>query len=70
MPFATGGARRLVSKKPLQIESGYAVRRLGRKVFTAASAPKKVQWYDGGHELNDRARAEREDWLSERLGVD
>jgi len=42
----------------------------GRKVFTAASAPKKAQWYDGGHELNDRARAEREDWLSERLGVD
>jgi pimeloyl-ACP methyl ester carboxylesterase len=41
----------------------------GREAFTAASAPKKAQWYDGGHELSIEARPEREDSLAERLGV-
>jgi pimeloyl-ACP methyl ester carboxylesterase len=41
----------------------------GREVVGAASAPKKAQWYDGGHELNAKAQAERENWLAQRLGV-
>jgi dienelactone hydrolase len=41
----------------------------GRKAVAAASAPKRAKWYDGGHELNDQARSEREDWLAKRLGV-
>jgi hypothetical protein len=41
----------------------------GREVLSAASAPKKAQWYDGGHELNEQARTERENWLAQRLGV-
>jgi predicted esterase len=41
----------------------------GREAVAAASAPKRAKWYDGGHELNDQARSEREDWLAKRLGV-
>ena len=42
---------------------------MGKEVQVAASMPKQAKWYEGGHELNDQARAEREDWLAERLGV-
>ena len=42
---------------------------MGKKVQAAASMPKQAKWYEGGHELNDQARAEREDWLAERLGA-
>lgn len=41
----------------------------GREVETTASAPKKALWYEGGHELNSQARAEREKWLAQRLKV-
>jgi predicted esterase len=41
----------------------------GREVVTTASARKKAQWYDGGHELNAQARTERENWLAQRLKV-
>jgi dienelactone hydrolase len=42
---------------------------MGKEVQAAASMPKQAKWYEGGHELNHQARAEREDWLAERLGV-
>jgi dienelactone hydrolase len=42
---------------------------MGKEVQAAASMPKQAKWYEGGHELNDQARAEREDWLAERLGA-
>jgi hypothetical protein len=42
---------------------------MGNEVQAAASSPKQAKWYEGGHELSDQARAEREDWLAERLGV-
>lgn len=41
----------------------------GREVQAAASSPKQAKWYDGGHELNDQAEKERDDWLVERLGA-
>lgn len=41
----------------------------GREAVAAASAPKRSEWYDGGHELTDQARAEREDWLAARLAA-
>jgi len=41
----------------------------GREVEAAASSPKQAKWYDGGHELNDEAKRERDDWLAERLGA-
>ena len=42
---------------------------MGKEVQAAASMPKQAKWYEGGHELNDQARAERQDWLAERLGA-
>lgn len=42
----------------------------GRDAAVAASSPKRVQWYDGDHELNDQARQDRANWLAERLGLD
>jgi predicted esterase len=42
---------------------------MGKEVQAAASSPKQAKWYEGGHELDDQARAERQDWLAERLGV-
>ena len=41
----------------------------GREVQAAASSPKQAKWYEGGHELNDQAEKERDDWLADRLGV-
>jgi len=36
----------------------------------AASEPKKVLWYDTGHELNDpQALRDRYDWLAEQIGL-
>ena len=32
-----------------------------------AGNPKEQRWYDAGHELNDAARAERDDWLVQLL---
>jgi dienelactone hydrolase len=42
----------------------------GREAASATSSPKKVQWYDGDHELNEQALQDRATWLAERLGVD
>jgi hypothetical protein len=42
---------------------------MGQEADDAASKPKQAKWYQGGHELNDQARTEREDWLAGRLGV-
>jgi dienelactone hydrolase len=40
-----------------------------REVQAAASSPKQAKSYDGGHELNDQAEKERDDWLADRLGA-
>ena len=40
-----------------------------RMLFDAASEPKRMGWYGGGHDLDDQARAERDAWLEERLGL-
>jgi predicted esterase len=40
-----------------------------RQAAASASAPKQARWYDGGHELNDQARADRQNWLAQRLGA-
>ncbi len=42
---------------------------MGHEVEDAASKPKQAKWYEGGHELNDQALAERDGWLAERLGA-
>lgn len=35
----------------------------------SAPAGKKVEWYPGGHELQDASRASRLTWLSNQLGI-
>jgi dienelactone hydrolase len=39
------------------------------QLFEAASQPKRIGWYGGGHDLDGQARAERDSWLEERLGL-
>ena len=42
----------------------------GRDAVDATSDPKQADWYSAGHELDDQAFADREQWLAESLGVD
>jgi len=41
-----------------------------RAAATSASKPKQVKSYEAEHELSSQARADRENWLAQRLGVD
>lgn len=41
-----------------------------QEFFDAAGAPKQIAWYECGHALSERARAERVAWLAEQLGLD
>lgn len=36
----------------------------------AASEPKTILWYDEGHGLNEQAREDRRQWISERIGLE
>jgi hypothetical protein len=40
-----------------------------RGLFEAASEPKRIGWYGGGHGLDEQAHAERRAWLEEQLGL-
>ena len=40
-----------------------------REAADSASEPKQAKAYDAEHELNAQARADRESWLAQRLGV-
>lgn len=42
----------------------------GTAYFAAASEPKLMKWYDGGHELEGRARRDRAEWLRDVIGID
>ena len=35
--------------------------------FNTGSEPKNIQWYEADHYLNEKARLDREKWLSEKL---
>lgn len=39
------------------------------RFFNAASDPKTMKWYDGGHEFNAEARRDRVEWLCRQLSV-
>jgi dienelactone hydrolase len=41
----------------------------GRAFHEAGSEPKKVLWYDAGHQLNDQATRDRHLWLAEQIGI-
>ncbi len=36
----------------------------------AAGEPKELRWYDAGHGLNEEAKADRIDWVSNQLGIE
>ena len=48
----------------------YITERAALEYFTAASEPKLMEWYDGGHELNEPARLDRAAWLATQLGLE
>jgi dienelactone hydrolase len=39
------------------------------QIFKAASQPKKIDWYDAGHTLNDQAVKDRNAWLMAQLDL-
>ena len=41
----------------------------GRAYQEAGSEPKKVLWYEAGHQLNDQAARDRYTWLAEQIGI-
>jgi dienelactone hydrolase len=41
----------------------------GRTYQAAGSEPKKVLWYDAGHQLSDEATRDRYTWLAEQIGI-
>ncbi|MCX6620525.1 MAG: hypothetical protein NTY38_05520 [Acidobacteria bacterium] len=40
-----------------------------RELAASAAEPKKAQWYEAGHELNEEASRDRIAWLREQLGM-
>lgn len=41
----------------------------GRAFQEAGSEPKKVLWYDAGHQLSEQATRDRYAWLAEQIGI-
>ena len=42
---------------------------VAQTLYDAASEPKMIGWYNGGHDLDDAARADRTAWLTEELNL-
>jgi hypothetical protein len=38
-------------------------------LYAAASEPKLIGWYGGGHDLDEMARIDRDAWLAVELGL-
>ena len=43
--------------------------REARAYYDAARGDKRIEWYDAGHDLDEKARAGRASWLTRRLGI-
>lgn len=52
------------------IDDEYVPPAEGVAYYAAASEPKLMKWYDGGHEVDGRARIDRAEWLRDALGID
>jgi fermentation-respiration switch protein FrsA (DUF1100 family) len=44
-------------------------RESAERLHKAASEPKTIKWYDGGHGLNSQAVADRAEWLRGQIGI-
>jgi hypothetical protein len=42
---------------------------VAQQFFDAGSEPKSINWYDAPHALNEQARADRVQWISEQLDL-
>lgn len=51
-------------------EDQFVPRDVALKLYAAASSPKQIGWYAGGHDLNATARADRYAWLAKELNLD
>ncbi len=47
----------------------YITREAALAFYEAGSQPKTIQWYDATHALNEQARLDRIQWLTEQLGL-
>ena len=47
----------------------FVPRERAQEFFDAAPEPKKIVWYDSGHEMNAAAARDRVAWLRERLSI-
>jgi len=49
----------------------YVSTRQAGVLFEAASEPKRIEWYEGGHDIqnNDTATNDRIEWLRGELGL-
>jgi len=48
-------------------QDGFIDPKQAEELYAAASQPKKIDWYDAGHTLNDQAREDRLAWLASQL---
>jgi dienelactone hydrolase len=39
-------------------------------LHSAAPMPRTIRWYEAGHQLDQQARQDQHDWLSEQIGLD
>lgn len=44
-------------------------RESAERLYKAASEPKLLRWYDGGHGLTNQARLDSADWLRKQIGI-
>lgn len=47
----------------------WVTREAAFEYYNACPEPKKIQWYDSGHEMNDLAQKDRIEWLKNRLDL-
>jgi dienelactone hydrolase len=59
---------------PLLLQNGrrdpFTPLREARALHAAATKPKTVRWYSAGHELNEQAARDREQWLARELAFE
>jgi len=51
------------------LEDTFFTRKDSLGFFRNASEPKSMMWYNAGHYLNDKARRDRDEWLSDQLSL-
>jgi predicted esterase len=50
-------------------DDSFVPRNVAQALYEAASEPKKIGWYGGGHDLDEKAQADRTAWLTSELNL-